>query len=60
MSCGIGCRHGLDLALLLWLWRRLAAAAPIRPLASELPCAMSVALKKKKKKEEEEEKEKKG
>ena len=28
MSCGIGCRHGLD-PKLLWLWRRLAAAAPI-------------------------------
>ena len=29
-SCGVGCRHGLDLAL-LWLWSRLAAAAPIQP-----------------------------
>ena len=27
-------RHGLDLAL-LWLWRRLAAAAPIPSLARE-------------------------
>ena len=28
MSCGVGCRHGLDLAL-LWLWHRRAAAALI-------------------------------
>ena len=43
MSCGVGCRRGLDLAL-LWLWprRRLAAIAPVRPLAWELPYAMSV------------------
>ena len=26
-SCGIGCRHGSDLAL-LWLWCRPAAADP--------------------------------
>ena len=30
MSCGVGFRHGLGL---LWLWHRLTAAAPIRPLA---------------------------
>ena len=36
--------------MLLWLWRRLAAAALIQPLAWELPYAMAVALKKKKKK----------
>ena len=30
MSCGVGCRNSLDLVL-LWLWRRLAATAPIRP-----------------------------
>jgi len=35
-----------DLALLwLWLWHRLAAAAPIQPRAWELPCAPGVALK---------------
>ena len=45
MSCGIGCRRGSDLAL-LWLWRRLAAADPICPLAWELPYAAGVALKK--------------
>ena len=49
MSCGVGSRHGLDPAL-LWLWRRLAAIAPIRPLAWELPHAMGATLKKKKKK----------
>ena len=44
MSCGVGHRYGLDLAL-LWLWRKLAAAAPIQPLAWELPYAVDVALK---------------
>ena len=44
MSCGIGLRRGLDLAL-LWLWCRLAAAAPIGPLAWELPYATGGALK---------------
>ena len=29
----------------LWLWQRLAAAAPIRPLAWELPYAEGAALK---------------
>jgi len=37
----------LDLAL-LWLWRRPAATAPIRPLAWEPPHAMGAALKSKK------------
>ena len=46
MSCGVGCRHGLDLAL-LWLWCRPAAAAPIRPPAWELPYTAGVALKSK-------------
>ena len=35
-----------DLAL-LWLWCRLAAVAPIRPLAWELPYAASASLKNK-------------
>ena len=39
---------GLDPAL-LWLWHRLAAAAPIPHLAWELPYAMGAANKKKKK-----------
>ena len=34
----------------LWLWGRLAAAAPIQPLAWELPYASGVALKKNSKK----------
>ena len=46
MSCGVGRRRGLD-PTLLWLWCRLAAVAPIQPLAWEPPYAMCVALKKK-------------
>ena len=49
MSCGVGHRHGSDLAL-LWLRQRLAAVAPIRPLAWELPYAAGAALKSKTKK----------
>ena len=45
MSCGVGHRCGLDPAL-LWLWCRLAAAAPIGPLAWEFSCAVGSALKK--------------
>ena len=48
MSCGLGCRHSLDLAL-LWLWHRPEATAPIRPLSWEPPYAMGAALKKNKK-----------
>ena len=48
MSCGVGCRHSSDL-MWLWLWCRLAALAPIRPLAWEPPHATVVALKKKRK-----------
>ena len=33
---------------LLWLWRRPAATAPIRPLAWELPYASGAVLKSKK------------
>ena len=44
MSYGVGRRRGLD-AVLLWLWRRLAATAPIGPLAWEPPYAEGVALK---------------
>ena len=42
MSCGVGWRRGSDLVL-LWLW--LAPAAPIRPLAWELPYTTDSALK---------------
>ena len=45
MGCGVGCRCGSDLAL-LWLWRGLASAALIGPLAWELPCAEGEALEK--------------
>ena len=50
MSYGIGHRHGSDNAL-LWLWCRLAAVAPIHPLAWEPPYAMRAALKSKSKKQ---------
>ena len=45
VSCGVGRRHSSD-PVLLWLWRRLAATALIRPLAWELPYAVGVALEK--------------
>ena len=45
MSCGVGCRGGSDL-LWLWLWRRPAATAPIRPLAWESTYAAGAALEK--------------
>ena len=45
VSCGVGHRGGSDLAL-LWLWRRLVATAPIRPLAWEPPYATGAALEK--------------
>ena len=48
MRCGVGYRHGLDLAL-LWLWHRLVATTPIRPLAWEPLYASGVALEKAKK-----------
>ena len=51
VSCGLGHRRGLD-PTLLWLWRRLAATAPIQPLAWEPPYAVHVALKTKKKRKE--------
>ena len=49
MSCGIGCKRGLD-PTLLWLRCRLAVIAPIGSLAWELPYAMGVVLRLKKKK----------
>ena len=51
VSCVVGCGCRLDLAL-LWLWHRLAAVAPIRPLAWESPYAAGAALKSKKKKKD--------
>ena len=47
MSYGVGHRHGWD-PKLLWLWGRPAAAAPIQPLAEELPYVQGVALKRQK------------
>ena len=49
VNCGVGHIHGLDPSL-LWQWCRVAAVAPIRPLAWELPHVMGVALKSQKKK----------
>ena len=46
ISCGVSCRSGLD-PVLLWLWRRPAATAPIQPLAWEPPYATGVAQKSK-------------
>ena len=44
MSCGVGCRYGLD-SVLLWP----VATAPIQALDWELPYAEGAALKSKKK-----------
>ena len=46
-SYGVCSRCSSDPAL-LWLWRQLAATAPIRPLAWELPYAVGTALKRQK------------
>ena len=43
MGCGVGHRLGSD-SELLWLWRRLAATAAIRPLAWEPPYVVGDAL----------------
>ena len=53
MSCGVGRRHGSDLAL-LWLWCRLEATALIRPLAWETPYPVGAALEDRQKKKKEE------
>ena len=49
MSCGAGCRYSSD-PVLLWLWCRPVATAPIRPLTWEPPYAVTAALEKTKKK----------
>ena len=49
MSCGVGYGRGSDLAW-LWLWHRLAATAPMRPLAWEPPYAEGAAQENGKKK----------
>ena len=52
MSCGVGGRWGSDRAV-LGLGCRLAAAALIRLLVWESPCASGAVLKKKKKEKKE-------
>ena len=47
----LGRRRGSDPEL-LWLWRRLVATAPIRPLAWEPPYAVGAALERQKDKKE--------
>ena len=49
MRRGIGRRRSSNLVL-LWLWYRPAAAAPIQPLAWEFPNATGMVLKRPKKK----------
>ena len=44
MSCGVGCRPGSD-PVLLWLWCRPEAIAPIGLLAWEPPYAAGAALR---------------
>ena len=44
VSCGVGCRCGLD-SVWLWLWGRLAAVALIQSLAWEFPYAVGAAQK---------------
>ena len=51
MSCGVGCRSSLD-PVLLWLWCRLAAIAPIQPLIWKLSYTAGAAVKRKKFKKE--------
>ena len=48
VSCGVGCRCGLD-PVLLWLWCRLVAATLIQSLTWQLPYATGADLKSKKK-----------
>ena len=55
MSCDVGHRFGLDLAL-LWLWHRPVAIVLIRPLAWETPYAMGADLKRQKTKKKKEKK----
>ena len=49
MSCVVGRRCG-PVPVLLWLWHRPVATAPIRPLAWEPACATGAALENTKKK----------
>ena len=58
MNCGVGRRHGLD-PKFLWLWHRLAATGPIRPLAWEPPYAVGAVLEKAKRQKKKKKKKKK-
>ena len=58
MSCGVGRRRSSD-PVLLWLWHRLVAMAPIRPLAWKSPYAVGAALEKGKKTKKKKKKKKK-
>ena len=59
MSCGVGCGRGSD-PVLLWLWHKLEATAPIQPLTWEPPYAVGSGPRKgKKTKKKEKERKKK-
>ena len=51
VSCEVGPRCGSD-PTFLWLWYKLAAIAPIHPLAWELSYVVGAALKKEEEEEE--------
>ena len=55
MSCDVGRRHSSD-PVLLWLWRRPAATAPIRPQVWEPPYAAGMTLKKTKRQKQKQKK----
>ena len=56
LGCGVGCRRSSD-PVLLWLWWRPAATAPIQPLVWEPPYATGAALEKTQKKKKKRERE---
>ena len=58
VSCSVSHRPGSD-PVLLWLWHRLVAMAPIGPLAWEPPHATGAALEKGKKTKKDKKKRKK-
>ena len=59
MSCGVGHRLTLD-PVLLWLWHKPVATAPMKPLAWEPPYAVGSGPRKGKKTEKDRGKKKKG
>ena len=48
MNCSVGRRCSSD-STLLWLWYRLAAVVPIKPLARELAAGVTLKSQKRKK-----------